>query len=395
MALRISEEERLVIKDEFINENSLHINKYYRTIIEYAQSKTLLADQSMIQSTIGYDSDRIEEISQSILFVLSTMETGNIPLQSLAGSISGIIAQSDTIENRTLAMMVSMELLMVSEPYAKVTISKNDHLMVETLISDPVLIHKNIALPLTRPTDQHKMLGSYTWELKANDALDILNHTGMKILDISDPEPDRPTGNKFSKAFLKQQEIYKKWEKRTEISEDFKYQTIYFNWAADYRVRMYPVGYYLNPQGNELEKNMLGFAKGEHLNFRGIIQLKKSIASAFGLDKQTDSDKLAWFNLNKDILQSLQYQAKEPQTFEVLVNAWNDYLSGNICHTPVEVDATNSQGQLMAVLLKSNQIAKTCNVVNTVDDEGEVQLMDLYGIIADEMSDIIANKTIK
>ncbi len=395
MALRISEEERSVIKDEFINENSLHINKYYRTIIEYANSKELLAEQAMIQDTIGYDRDRIEEISQSVLFILSTMEEGNIPLQSLAGSIVGIIAQDDSIENRTLAMMVSMELLMVSEPYAKVTISKNGHLMITTCISDPVLIHKNIVLPLTRPTDQHKMLGSYDWKLGKNDALDILNHTEMKIIDITDTEPERPTGNKYSKAFLKQQEIYNKWEKRVWISSEFKDETIYFNWAADYRVRMYPVGYYMNPQGNELEKNMLGFANGEKLTYKGVGQLKKSIASAFGLDKKIDSEKIAWFNKHQYTLSDMQVVAKEPYTFEVLMNTWNDYVNGNINHTPVEIDATNSQAQIMAVLLKSNQIAETCNVVNVTDDSGEIQLMDLYQIIADEMSDIIANTTVK
>ncbi|MCD6435034.1 MAG: hypothetical protein J7L15_01380 [Clostridiales bacterium] len=390
MALRITEEERSVIKDEFINENSLHINKYYRTIIEYANSKSLLSEQAMIQDTIGHDKDRIEKISQSILFVLSTMEEGNIPLQSLAGSLAGIIAQSDSIENRTLAMMVSMELLMVSEPYAKVTMSKNGHLMITTCISDPVLIHRNIVLPLTRPTEEHKMLGSYNWKLEANDALDILNKTKMKILNISDPEPDKPTGNKFSKAFLKQQEIYNKWEKRVWISSEFKNQTIYFNWAADYRVRMYPVGYYLNPQGDELEKNMLGFSHGEKLNFKGIGQLKKSIASAFGLDKKTDSEKIEWFNKHQYTLSDMQVVAKEPYTFEVLMNAWNEYIEEKQVHTPIEIDATNSQAQIMAVLLKSNKIAETCNVVNVTNDEGEIQIADLYQLIADEMSDIIA-----
>ncbi len=196
----------------------------------------------MIQDTIGYDRDRIENISQSILFVLSTMEQGKIPLQSLAGSVVGIIAQNDSIENRTLAMMVAMELLMVSEPYAQVTMSQNGHLMVDTCISDKDLIYRNIILPLDKPTDDHKVLGSYDWKLTESNTLDILNHTPMKILDITDPEPERATGNKYSKAFLKQQEIYNKWEERTKICRDLKDETIYFNWASDYRGRMYSVG---------------------------------------------------------------------------------------------------------------------------------------------------------
>ena len=395
MSLRITDEERAVIKDEFINENSLHINKYYRTIVEYANSKTLLAEQAMIQETIGYDRDRIETISQSILFVLSTMEQGKIPLQSLAGAITPTLAQDDTIENRTLAMMVAMELLMVSTPYAEVTMSQNGHLMVDTCISDKDLIFRNIAIPLTRATDEHKLLGSYDWKLTNIDALNILNHIPMVVLDIKDPEPEKPVGNRYSKAFLKDQEIYNKWTMRRYLAEEFKDEPIYFNWAADYRVRMYPVGYYLNCQGTQLEKNMLGFANGKKLDFKGVIQLKKSIASAYGLDKHTDADKIHWFNDHQDNLEEMLYTAKEFFTFDVLLNAWNNHLNGKVNHTPVEIDATNSQAQIMAVLLKSKTIAQTCNVVNVENDEGEIQIADLYQLIADSMSDIIANKTIK
>ena len=148
--------------------------------------------------------------------------------------------------------------------------------------------------------------------------------------------------------------------------------------------------YYLNPQGDELEKNMLGFSHGEKLNFKGIGQLKKSIASAFGLDKKTDSEKIEWFNKHQYTLSDMQVVAKEPYTFEVLMNAWNEYIEEKQVHTPIEIDATNSQAQIMAVLLKSNKIAETCNVVNVTNDEGEIQIADLYQLIADEMSDIIA-----
>ncbi len=153
--------------------------------------------------------------------------------------------------------------------------------------------------------------------------------------------------------------------------------------------------YYFNPQGNELEKNMLGFAKGEYLDFHGVNQLKKSIANSYGLDKKTDLEKLQWFHRNERVLHLRQRQASEPHTYEALLIAWKSYLNNEKVYIPVEVDATCSQAQCMAALYKNTTIAKTCNVINTYDNNNRAKRADLYDFIANRMSDIIANKGIK
>lgn len=395
MALRVTAEERAEIKDEFLFDNEKHIFAYSQNIIKYCQSKILISEKSLIAETIGGDIHRIEKIAGDILFILTTTEPGAIPLQSLAGQLVGIVAQNDSMENRSKAMLVSMELLMMSEPYAKFTISKSGYYMIETMISNKKIITRNIALPLERPTLQHKKLGSYEWELSDSTvALDELNHMPMTIIPIEDAEPEQPTGNMYSKSYLKQQELHNKWKVRNLLVPKYSNKKIYFNWAADYRCRMYPVGYYFNPQGNELEKNMIGFYRGEKLDFRGVVQLKKSIASAYGLDKENDAKKLEWFRTNEKVLHLRKISAKEPHTFGALHMAWKQYLKGEEIQIPVEIDATNSQAQIMAVLLKSKAIAETCNVVNTYDENGEIEIADLYQLVADEMSDILATKTI-
>ena len=148
--------------------------------------------------------------------------------------------------------------------------------------------------------------------------------------------------------------------------------------------------YIFNPQGNELEKNMIGFANGEKLNFHGIQDYKKAIASAFGLDKDTDEDKIRWFAKNQNDLDSLRTKAKEIHTFDALLYGWKQHLDGKPVNVPIEHDATNSFGQFAAVLLGDESMARTCNVINAYDKDGEIVISDLYQIIADEMSDLLA-----
>ena len=393
MALRITKEERKEIKDTFVEENEVHIEAYAKIIWDYAESKTLLSEMDLIDSVLGWDCDEHRNTAENILFTLATMEKGRIPLQSLAGAISGMVSAKDHITDRTASMFVAMELLMISEPYCKVTMSHNGHLMIETNISDAELIMKNITLPLTKPTNEHKELGSFLWKLKSDiPALTKLNHVPMLVIPIQDIEPELPSGDRYSTAYLKQDELYKKWEARQHLTPMFENTPIYFNWAADYRVRMYPVGYYFNPQGTELEKNMLGFYNGEKLDFHGIIQMKKSIAAAYGLDKKNDRLKLEWFSKNQHNLEDFYHEAKEKHTYRSLVSAWNNHLNGLEVHHTVGLDASCSQAQIMAVLLKKQEIAVTCNVVNVEDKAGEIQPQDLYQLVANRMSDIIAER---
>ncbi len=150
------------------------------------------------------------------------------------------------------------------------------------------------------------------------------------------------------------------------------------------------ITYYYNPQGTELEKNMLGFYNGEKLNFHGIMQYKKSFASAYGLDKKTDKEKLHWFQQHEHNLQSMQYTAKEPHTFNALLLGWNQHLAGQEVTVPIEIDSTNSQMQMVSILTKNKKMAETCNVCNITDKDGEVQLADMYDILANSISDAMA-----
>ena len=389
MALKVTDEIRQQVRDEFIFDNQEHIKYFSILLQQYRASKTTLEDLDLVQ-ILNVDMERLEDMSANILFTFATMDTIPLPIQTVGGMILNFISPGDKIEQRSKAMFCSMEILIEATRYVEVFESQNGHLMVQSKISDDILIMKNIAKPLLRPTNQHKALGKFDWEIVESDALFKLNNTPMIMLPIIDIEPPKPSGKKYSKDYKKQQELVEKWKMRKKLGREFKDETIYFNWAADYRGRMYPVGYYYNPQGTELEKNMIGFADGEKLNFHGIQSYKKAIASAFGLDKATDEDKLLWFISNQDNLDSLRTKAKEIHTFDALLYGWNQHKTGQPVTVPLENDASNSFAQFASVLLGDETIASTCNVVNIEDKDETIVISDLYQLIADEMSDLLA-----
>ncbi len=243
MGMRVTSEERDIIKAEFLASSEKHINRVKIIIGAYYQSKILLKDKHIIQSVIEIeDNEYLDNLAGSILFMLATSEPGAMPLQSMAGQVVNYITASDQLTMRKYAMFVALELLPALKPYTNFTLSRNGHLMIETMISNAELIYKNISKPLTRPTSQHKKLGSFNWELGYVEALDKLNKVPMLILPIEDIEPNKPTGNMYSDDYKKQAELCKKWIDRQKLGKEFEGEAIYFNWAADYRVRMYPVG---------------------------------------------------------------------------------------------------------------------------------------------------------
>ena len=221
MAIYVDAEERKEIKDEFIFDNQQAIGQYEIIINEYCDSKTKLSDLHIITS-IFPNYEKIEDIAGNILFTLATLEPGAKPIQSIAGSVSAMMSASDSFEDRTDAMWIAMELLMVSAPFVAFSISRNGHPMIETMISDEDLITKNIVLPLTRPTDDHKQLGMFNWKLESAEALDKLNRLPMVILDMEETEPMMPSGNPYSDDYKKQMEKVRKYTVRKHLIGEYQ-----------------------------------------------------------------------------------------------------------------------------------------------------------------------------
>ena len=116
--------------------------------------------------------------------------------------------------------------------------------------------------------------------------------------------------------------------------------------------------------------------------FTGKEYLKIDIAGLFGLDKKNWDERLAWFNAHEQELESLTEQADERNCYIAAVNAWRDVQNGKAIGYPINLDATASGCQVLALLTGDIKSATRVNLVNTGKRE------DLYTYIYDKMKEV-------
>jgi DNA-directed RNA polymerase len=78
------------------------------------------------------------------------------------------------------------------------------------------------------------------------------------------------------------------------IAEKFVNTEFYFPHKLDFRGRMYPIPVYLQPQGNDLSRGLLTFAKGLPVGELGGEWLAINLANHFGADKMSYEGRIAW-----------------------------------------------------------------------------------------------------
>lgn len=113
--------------------------------------------------------------------------------------------------------------------------------------------------------------------------------------------------------------------------------------------------------------------------FTGREYLKIDIASSFGLEKKSWSERLAWFDQNENNLLKLVPQAEEPALYYAGVKAYEDVKAGKPTGYMISLDATSSGLQLLAALTGDRSAAELCNVVDTGNRQ------DAYTAIYNEM----------
>lgn len=116
--------------------------------------------------------------------------------------------------------------------------------------------------------------------------------------------------------------------------------------------------------------------------FTGKEYLALDIAGLYGLDKKTWSERLAWFKENEPKLESLADKADSPACYIAAVNAWRDVQAGKAIGYPINLDATASGCQILALLTGDKKAATRVNLVNTGNRE------DLYTYIYNKMKEL-------
>ena len=96
------------------------------------------------------------------------------------------------------------------------------------------------------------------------------------------------------------------------------------------------------------------------------------VAGNFGLDKESWTDRLTWFQTNELLLEDLVKEAEEPALFYAGVQAYRTASQGKAISYPISLDATASGAQILAILVGCSKSASLCNVLSTGERE------DLY-----------------
>ena len=188
----------------------------------------------------------------------------------------------------------------------------------------------------------------------------------------------------------------------TDIADEYRaYDKIYFPHSVDSRGRIYSIPTVLQPQGDDLCKGILEFAEGEKLTKDGLYQLKLHIASKYGLDKESHTDRLEWFSTNSDMmlqvaehpLDNLAWLAEADKPFQVYA-AICDYARWIkdpecIIHARVNKDGACNGLQHFSAMLKDGDVGKSVNLTPSTSSDTP---MSIYKVVADETQSILEDR---
>lgn len=367
--------------DEFVDSD---ICRFVQQIIRdfYNFKRDTTKEEQLVKYVLGDFSNH-----DKIAFAYATSDESQT-IESAIGTIASAILQGEKELNKVKdAHQVASELIFFSSNYIPETTYPNKmYHMYQTingyLKCKPLYrINKEkelYPLPNYEPSTRHRALGGYNWDITETTALDTMNATAFRVLNIEEPEP-----------MDKESEKYVKWTVRQQTIDEVSSKPIYFDWHPDYRGRIYDNGYFYKVQGCEYEKSIIAFEESEYITEEGLNSIKCAIASAFGKDKLIDEKKLEWYEENKDSLDPSK--AKEPHTAYVQMVSLKMAEEDGYTNIPREIDATCSQRQIVAVLTKCKKTAMACNIYNPENKE----IQDAYKLTADEMTRLIEEAIIK
>ena len=116
--------------------------------------------------------------------------------------------------------------------------------------------------------------------------------------------------------------------------------------------------------------------------FTGMQYLQMDIASMFGLDKKTWKERLDWFKQHEPELENLSGKADDSNGYIAAVNAYRNAKAGKAIGYPINLDATASGCQVLALLTGDSKAAARVNLINTGKRE------DLYSYILNKMTQV-------
>lgn len=150
---------------------------------------------------------------------------------------------------------------------------------------------------------------------------------------------------------------------------------IYFPHNLDWRGRIYPIASHISPQGDELSRSLLEFAKGKPLGSKEAVGWLAIYGSGcFGYDKVSFEERIAWVKEHQEHIKAtteepLDYrwwlQADNPWMFLAFCFEWVGYLKDGldfVSHLPISMDGSCNGLQNFAAMLRHPETAKAVNL---------------------------------
>ena len=169
-----------------------------------------------------------------------------------------------------------------------------------------------------------------------------------------------------------------------------KVPEFFIPWSFDYRGRAYPIPAFLTPQDTDFGKSLIRFANEAYLTPDAEGWLAFQVATCYGLDKATMTDRLDWVQANLTLIERVATDpigclpewevAEEPWQF---LAACEEYYACVIACTRhytglmVATDATCSGLQILAGLARD---ANTARLVNVLPSD---KPQDAYKVVAE------------
>lgn len=150
----------------------------------------------------------------------------------------------------------------------------------------------------------------------------------------------------------------------------------HFVYQLDWRGRAYPIGAYLQPQGDDMARALLRFAEGKPLGEAGAFWLAVHTANMFGEDKCGLEARCNWVVTNTDAIMESALNplngtrwwttADKPWSFLAACTEWLGFIMEGkdyVSHLPVHVDGSCNGLQHFAALMRDEVGASAVNLV--------------------------------
>lgn len=163
------------------------------------------------------------------------------------------------------------------------------------------------------------------------------------------------------------------WMARLFVGDD----ALYFPYQIDFRGRFYTLPQNLTPQGCDLAKGLLEFAKGKPIETQEAEDwLAIHLANTGGKDKLSFEERIAWVRRNWALFEQIAdnplddtswaAEMKEPFSFLAACYEWVDYKrtgKGYSSHIPIAQDGTCSGLQHFSAMLRDTEGAAATNLL--------------------------------